>query len=300
MSRPDKKREWAWSDDPILLPLAYEEREWNAAYIALHLAEYCGSTLHTFHVRARAGGVAATSFVSRLKGLAAALKVRITPHEKVLDRAARRAEIAREIVRLASQVEAQAIVMAGHKESFFTELFGRVSDRVARTAPCRVVLVESVKPHRELPPRLSSILVPVIRRGLDPEPLIVAAALTSTSTVPGAEITVARFVALPPTTPLDALESQEVVRTLEREFSTEVGDAIIRLGRVFNPKIVPVREYASDIRTYVKENGVELMILGGVRRPGRLRALLRPEEMAIVRSSPCPVAVVFPPPAGRR
>jgi nucleotide-binding universal stress UspA family protein len=300
LSRPDKKREWAWSDDPIVLPLAYEEREWNAAYMALHLAEYCGSTLHTVHVRARPGGVAATSFVSRLNGLAAALRIRITPHERVLGRGAKRAEIAGEIVRVASQVGAQAIVMAGHKESFFTELFGRVSDRVARTAPCRVVLVESLEPPRELPSRPTRILVPVIRRGLDPEPLIVAAALTSTSTVPGAEITVARFVELPPTTPLDALESLEVVRMLEREFSVEVGDAIMRLGRVFNPKILPVREYASDIRAYVKENGVELMILGGGGRPGRLRALLRPEEMAIVRSSPCPVVVVFPPPTSRR
>jgi hypothetical protein len=42
--------EWSWSDAPLVLPLAFQPREWNAVFIAFYIAEYSGSKVFITHV----------------------------------------------------------------------------------------------------------------------------------------------------------------------------------------------------------------------------------------------------------
>ena len=127
--------EWSWSDAPIVLPIAFHSREWNAIYIAFYLAEYSGSKVIVTHVLE--GEEEEHAFAEQLKreigGLAKELSVRyeysnVEPRSKPPSVE----EIARSIADTADLNNAQAIVMSAHREGLFRELFGRVSDHVAR------------------------------------------------------------------------------------------------------------------------------------------------------------------------
>src|SRR5437899_12752920 len=50
MAERGESVEWSWSDAPIVLPVAFQSREWNAIYIAFYLAEYSGSKVIVTHV----------------------------------------------------------------------------------------------------------------------------------------------------------------------------------------------------------------------------------------------------------
>jgi nucleotide-binding universal stress UspA family protein len=182
--------------------------------------------------------------------------------------------------------------MAAHRESFFRELFGRISDRVARDSRHMVVLVET--PHRAatIPRRPSKILIPILSEAYDASPYIIASALTSTATTPDSELVVARVVQLPPTTPLDAMEVSKTLKMLEKSFSYYVANSIQSLGRLFTPRILPVREVGRDVAAYVQDIEADAIVLWS-DKPAGFRKLLPREAYDIVAKAPCVVLVVF-------
>src|SRR5207245_4784433 len=144
-------------------------------------------------------------------------------------------EIARAIVKQADSSSAQAIVMSVHREGVFRELFGRVSDHVARLSATRVVLVETPQSGMKIPRNPKRIFIPVLKEQ-HPDPFVIAAALTSSAAVPDAEIIVGKIIELPPTLTLDAIDLSQPLKWQEREISYLTRLPITALGRSANPK----------------------------------------------------------------
>ena len=293
---PDREAavEWSWSDAPLILPLAYQPREWNAVYIAFYIAEYSGSKVCITHVLE---GQENHAYEKKLKedidGLARSLSVK---YEFVEVRPSSQPpgadEVARALVQTVREKRAQAVVMSAHREPLFRELFGRVSDRVSRTSPSRVVLVETPQVGVEIPKNPRRILVPVLKEQ-HPDPFIIAAALTSSASVADVEITAAKIFSLPPTVPLDAVEMALPLRKEERDFSSFTSLAIKTLGRLINPKILPVREVGTDVAEFIKDKRIDILVMYSDRETGFYSFLTR-DEYEIVRRSPCVVIVTVP------
>lgn len=293
MSRlPSGKIEWSWDDLPILLPLAFEAREWNAVYAAFYLAECTGSLVRILHVNTREDKPEKrTHFLDRLKDFSSSLKVTFKV-EQVEPRTASPSitEIANTIVHKSEEFDCGSIVMSAHREAFFTELFGRVSDRVARTARSKVVLVETPKAGLAIPKNPSRIVIPVLAEELNPRAFILAGALTSSASVPDVEILVTKVVHLPPSVPLDAVAIPQIFRREEQEFSSAIANYIHSLGRLLTPRILPVRKVGEDVSSYAADIGADLIILS-TGKTGH-RRLLPHDEYEIVRRAPCIVLVV--------
>ncbi len=286
--------EWSWSDSPLVLPLAYQPREWNAVFIAFYLAEYSGSKVYVTHVLE---GQEDHAFEKKLKAdiesLADSLSVgyefvEVTPKSQPPSVE----EVARTLVQTAESKGAQAIVMSAHREPLFRELFGRVSDHVGRTASSRVVLVETPQEGVEIPKNPKRILIPVLKEQ-HPDPFIIAAALTSSASVADVEITAAKIFSLPPTLPLDAVEVAHPLRQEERDFSYLTSFAMKTLGRLINPKILPVREIGEDVAQFVGDKKIDVLVIYSARETG-FYSFLTKDEYEIVRRSPCVVIVTVP------
>lgn len=293
---PEKEAdvEWSWSDAPLVLPLAYQPREWNAAYIAFYLAEYSGSKVYLTHVlEGEEDHAFKEKFESGIERLAKSLSVK---HEFIEVRPSSQPpgveEIAGALVKTAKEKKAQAIVMSAHREPFFRELFGRVSDHVSRIAPSRVVLVETPQTGVQLPRNPRRILVPVLEEQ-HPDPFIIATALTSSASVADVEITAAKIFVLPRTVPLDAVDVAFPLKKEERNFSLFTSFAIKTLGRLITPKILPVREVGNDVARFVEDNQVDVLVIFSKRETGFYSFLTR-DEYEIVRKSPCVVIVTVP------
>ena len=286
--------EWSWSNAPIILPVAFQPREWNAIFIAFYLAEYSGSKVYVTHVLE---GDEEHSAEEKMKAdiaeLASSLSVQyehlsVEPSSKPpgVD------EISQALVKTAEERGAQAIVMSAHREALFRELFGRVSDHVGRVAKTRVVLVETPRDGTPIPKNPRRILVPVLKEQ-HPDPYIIAAALTSSASVADVEITAAKIFELPPTVPLDAVDMVQSLRQEEREFSFLTSLAIKTLGRLISPKILPVREVGQDVAQFVRDKGIDVLVMFSSRETG-FYGFLTKDEYEIVSRSPCVVIVTLP------
>ena len=293
---PDGKGavEWSWSDAPLILPLAYQPREWNAAYIAFYIAEYSGSKIYVTHVlEGHEGHAHEKKLKEDIEALAKSLSVKyefveVSPSSQPPGVE----EIAGALVRTCREKGAQAVVMSAHREPLFRELFGRVSDHVSRTCLSRVVLVETPQTGVEVPKNPARILVPVLKEQ-HPDPFIIAAALTSSASVADVEITAAMIFSLPRSIALDAVELALPLRKEEREFSSFTSFAIKTLGRLISPKILPVREVGNDVAQFVKSRQIDVLVMFSERETGFYSFLTR-DEYEIVRKSPCVVIVTVP------
>ena len=284
--------EWGWSDSPIVLPLAFSQREWNAVYIAAHVAEYCGAPLVIFHVRGKQDRVD-ERFKSQVDHLISLLKVRSEYREKEVDGEPSYQTVAESIVEQAERRGAQAIVMAANKESFLVKMVGRVSDRVARMSRVRTVLVETPRPEVRVAEHPRKVLVLVKESTRSKDAYILAAALTSLATTEDAELIAAQAILLPPTVPLDAVEFSDTLKATEKEFAHSVGESIRSLGRIFTPRILVARELGKDIGRFAMAERVDIVIVSG-RRSRDIRDLFGKDTTDIVKNSPCVVLVVFP------
>ncbi len=286
--------EWSWSDSPVVLPLAYQPREWNAVFIAFYIAEYSGSQVFITHVLE---GAEDHEFEERMKKdiaqLASELSVRYEFVEvKPASQPPNVEEIARAIVSTAVERKAQAVVMSAHREPLFRELFGRVSDHVGRTSPTRVVLVETPQEGITIPRSPKRIFIPVLEEQ-HPDPYIIAAALTSSASAADVEITAAKIFELPPTIPLDAFDMVQSLRKEEREFSYFTSLAIKTLGRLINAKILPVREVGDDVAGFVRDQGADVLVMFSQKETG-FYSFLTKDEYEIVSKSPCVSIVTLP------
>lgn len=286
--------EWSWSDSPLVLPLAYQPREWNAVFIAFYIAEYSGSKVYVTHVlEGEEDHASEDRLKTDLDRLAKSLSVKYEFVEvKPSARPPGVEEISRALVKTAKEKEAQAIVMSAHREPLFRELFGRVSDHVCRISPTKVVLVETPQEGVVIPGKPRRILVPVLKEQ-HPDPFIIAAALTSSASAADVEITAAKIFNLPPTVPLDAVDLARPLREEERDFSSFTSFAIKTLGRLISPKILPVREVGNDVARFVKDGLIDVVVMFSGRETGFYSFLTR-DEYEIVRRSPCVVIVTVP------
>ncbi|MEM3437912.1 MAG: universal stress protein [Nitrososphaerales archaeon] len=295
MIRVNEKIEWSWSNSPILLPLAYESREWNSINIAFYLAEYSGSKIIVFHVKTEVSDKSIREeSLKNVKDFASRFNVNYEVKEtKDLISSKDVAKISDKIASAAKEYNCQAIVMSAYKEGFIREFFGRISDRVARKASCDVVLVETPKSGMRIPAQIKKIMIPILKNKFNPAPLIIATALTSSASMPDCELVVVRVLNMPSTTSMDAIELTNFFRKIENTFSKKIAVAISSLGKLLNPKILAVRDVGVDVAEYAKETEVDLIIMES-NKPGRLGPVMTRDEYAIVRRAPCIALVVFP------
>ena len=290
-----KRVEWAWSTQPILFPVSFARQERNAAYVAFFIAEYCGAPVFITHVKTGTEDeIKSHEFLAELMKFAESLKVKV--RYNVVDTGkgnVKVGDIASAIVTEAEWRGCQAVIMSAQREPFFRELFGRVSDRVARATRCRVVLVETPWIGLTIPRKPSKILIPVLSDEVNPEPFILASALTSSAAVPDVELTAVRVMELPPTTPLDAIEVSYSLRAQEKHFSAWISECIQSSGRLFTPRILAVRGIGPELSRYAKDTGTDLIIMS-CARPQKFKSLLSRSEYELVKKSPCIVLVVFP------
>jgi nucleotide-binding universal stress UspA family protein len=144
-----------------------------------------------------------------------------------------------------------------------------------------------------IPKNPAKILIPIIGDDIDPEPFILAAALTSSASTSNVEIIVTRAVTLPPTVPLDALKSTDILMRIEKTFSRAIAQYINSLGRLVIPHIMTVREVGPEISSYAEEIGADLMIISS-NKPSGYRRLLAGDDYDMVKRASCIVLVAFP------
>lgn len=293
--RLNEKIEWSWGNSPILLPLAYEHREWNSINTAFYLAEYSGSKVIVFHVKTEVSDESIREeSLKKIKNFAPRLNVNYEIKEtKGLISSKDVAKISDKIAFAAKEYNCQAIVMSAYKEGFIREFFGRISDRVARKASCDVVLVETPKAGMRIPEQIKKIMVPILKNKFTPAPLIIATALTSSASMPDCELVVTRVLNIPLTTSMDAIESTKFFRKIENSFSKKIAVVISSLGKLLSPKLLAVRDVGVDVAEYAKETGVDLIVMES-NKPGRLGPMMTRDEYAIIRRAPCITLVVFP------
>ncbi len=296
MHEKDASVEWSWSDAPLVLPLAYEPREWNAVFIAFYIAEYSGSKVFVTHVLE---GTEDHTHKDRMAKDIADLASRLSVKYEYVDvtptvQPPGVEEVSQALVETAKAKGAQAIVMSAHREPLFRELFGRVSDHVTRASSTRVILVETPQQGVTIPTSPKRILVPVLKEQ-HPDPFIIAAALTSSASAADVEITAAKVIELPRTIPLDAIDTDQSLKMEERDFSYFTSLAIKTLGRFINPKILPVREVGPDVSNFVRDKGIDVLVMFSKRETG-FYGFLTKDEYELVSKSPCVVIVTIPAP----
>jgi nucleotide-binding universal stress UspA family protein len=280
---------------PILLPLAYDHREWNSINVAFYLAEYSGSKIIVFHVKTEVSDKSIREeSLKSIKDFASRFNINYEIKEtKDLVSSKDVTKISDEITSATKEYSCQAIVMSAYKEGFFREFFGRISDRVARKAECDVILVETPRSDMRIPRQIKKIMIPILKDKFTPAPLIVAAALTSSASTPDYELLVIRVVNMPLTTSMDAIESTRFFHKVEANFSQKIAVAIGSLGRLFSPKLLAVRDVGVDVANYAKETGTDMIIMES-NKPSRFGPMMTKDEYAIIRRAPCITLVVFP------
>ncbi|MEM0117794.1 MAG: hypothetical protein QXV32_05050 [Conexivisphaerales archaeon] len=282
--------EWGWSDSPILLPLAYQPREWNAVFVAMHIAEYCGAILFIYHARLKNESISET-FRQEVRSLADKLRIRVSfVDEDATDDSFD--SISRMIITAALKHNAQAIIMSAHKEGFFRELVGRVSDRVAQRNPLKTVLVETPDPSIKITSSPSKIAV-LVKPGTEPkDAFVLAAALTSLATTPDAELIAAQAILLPQTVPVEAIEYSNEIKLMERRFAETISIVIKNLGRMFSPRVLASRQLGKDIADFVIKEKIDILILTGHKR-NLISGLFGTDTKDIVGNAPCVSLIVF-------
>jgi nucleotide-binding universal stress UspA family protein len=284
--------EWGWDDAPILLPVAFERYERNAAYIAFFIAEQCGANVIAFHVESKTPALPEERlkeerFIKSISGLADRLHVKLK-FEKI----GPSLRVADEIVKGAVKHGCQAIMMASRREPLAKELFGRVIDGVVRKAPCKVFVAHTPWEGLEVPDRLQRILIPVLTDEVHTDPFKLAMALTSSASAPHVEVIALRVVKLPETTSLEALETDENLKREERAFSEKIGLYTVNLGKFITPRVVAVRNLAESIAHFARENHVDLIVLQS-KRPVLLKGLFWRVEYEMASKSPCVTVIAF-------
>ncbi|MGI0078411.1 MAG: universal stress protein [Nitrososphaerales archaeon] len=289
------KPEYSWSDGPLVTPVSLDPEEWNALYVVFFLAECTGSKVHLVHVKnASDSPEKKKKLLEEVDKFAKNLKVKYEFHQVYPKKDVAGVEdISNAIVQKSEMVNANAIVMAANRETFFRELFGRISDRVVRGSSTKVILVETPSRGIKLPSTPKKILIPILREEPKPDPFIIASALTSSASTPNVEVIVIRVVPMPPTIPLDASEVSDILRSEEQDFSLKISTYIQGLGRFFSPRMIAVRQVGEEVASFAKENHVDLIILQGDRSSGGYRSFTRSEKYEIVSKAHCLTLVVY-------
>ena len=83
------------------------------------------------------------------------------------------------------------------------------------------------------------------------------------------------------------------LRKEEREFSFMTSFAMKTLGRLINPRILPVREVGDDVANFIKANRIDVLVMYSKSDTG-FYSFLTKDEYEIVRKSPCVVIVTVP------
>lgn len=257
--------ELSFQVDKMLLPLSYTSYETNAVYIAFYISESSGSKVTILHVKPP-DEEDKTDFINDVKKIAEEFKIKYEIVEKTLTKFSHKA-VSEEIVKMAETENFSYIIMPAHREKFYTEFFGRISDKVVRKTRHKVIIVEVPQEGIRLPLKLKKIFTLSFKKEFPKELMALAILLTSSASTKNAEIRAVCAIELPPTVPLDEIEASNEFIVWRREFYKNVGKYIKLLGRPITPAIIAIRE-SNDIINYLKENNVDILLIS-TKRPKR-------------------------------
>lgn len=272
--------ELSFEGGKILLPLSYTSYEINAVYIAFYISECSGSTVTILHVKPP-DEEDKSSFKNEVRRIAEKFRVNYEVIEKPIEKFSHKI-VSDEIVKTAESGNFSYIVMPAHREKFYIEFFGRISDRVVRKTKCKVIIVEVPREGISLPLRLKKIFALTFEKEVGKDLMILATLLTSSASTSDAEIKVLGIIELPPTVPLDEIESSEEFKAWKKDFYNSVGKYIKLLGRPITPALIPIRE-VEDVINYLRENNADIILIQ-TRKPKR-GTLLGQREYEIVKKA---------------
>jgi nucleotide-binding universal stress UspA family protein len=250
--------ELSFEGGKILLPLSYTSYEINAVYIAFYISECSGSTVTILHVK-QPDEEDKSDFVNEVRKIAEKFRVRYEIIEETIEKFSHR-KVSDVIVKTAETGNFSYIIMPAHREKFYIEFFGRISDRVVRKTKCKVIIVEVPREGIALPLRLRKIFALTFGSEVGRDLMVLATLLTSSASTSDAEIRVLGIIELPPTVPLDEVESSEEFRAWKKDFYNSVGKYIKLLGRPITPALIPIRE-VRDVMNYLRENKADILLI---------------------------------------
>ncbi|MGB9727691.1 MAG: universal stress protein [Nitrososphaeria archaeon] len=272
--------ELSFEGEKILLPLSYTSYEINAVYIAFYISECSGSTVTILHVKPP-DEKDKSVFKNEVKRIAEKFRVKYEVIEKAIGKFSHKI-VSDEIVKTAEAGNFSYIVMPAHREKFYIEFFGRISDRVVRKTKCKVIIVEVPREGISLPLRLKKIFALTFEKEVGKDLMVLATLLTSSASTSDAELKVLGIIELPPTVPLDEIESSEEFKAWKKDFYNSVGKYIKLLGRPITPTLIPIRE-VEDVINYLRENYSDIILIQA-RKPRR-GTLLGQREYEIVKKA---------------
>jgi len=270
--------ELSFEGGKILLPLSYTSYEINAVYVAFYISECSGIPVTILHVKPP-DEEDKSGFKAEVRRVAEEFKVKYEVVERTLQRFSHKA-VSNEILKAAESGNFSHIIMPAHRERFYIEFFGRISDRVVREAKCKVIIVEVPREGVGLPLRIKKIFAISFEKTVQRDLMLLATLLTSSASTRDAEIRVLGLIELPPTVPLDEVEESNEFRLWKREFYKSVGNYIKLLGRPITPAVIPIRE-TEDVINYLRENDADIILIS-TRRPRR-GSLLGQREYEVVK-----------------
>jgi nucleotide-binding universal stress UspA family protein len=112
-------------------------------------------------------------------------------------------------------------------------------------------------------------------------------------TEPGSSLSIIHVIELPPVTPLD-VEIPEMEASAEKILNA-AEEASRRCGLKTRAKILRARSAADALLDEMKEQGVELAIIGHHHRPRMVESLIGTTSSRLAERAPCRVLISIPP-----
>jgi len=203
-------------------------------------------------------------------------------------------DVVSEIVRLATGLPADLLVMGTHGISGFKQLLlGSVTERVWREAPCPVVTV----PPRVAPRSPDAVSLATVICAVDFSPSSTRAVAYATSIAKRASGRLILFHALEwlddeVEAPSSGVDTKELP-TSEDDARQGLEELLTADARASDPELVVSHgSPAGEILRLVRESGAGLIVLGVHGRNVLDRTLFGSTAQRVVRESPCPVLTV--------
>jgi len=287
-------REWTEpSMKRILLPLQGFAAEINAVNLAFSLAELSKAAVLAMHSK-EAEDKDRKSSLDRLMDHAKALSTAMNVALDIREVDARHPADA--ILEVARKESIDLIVMTAARSRLHKQLLGSASRDVVRKGKTPTLLVvswqEEFKERHE--PVLRKILVPLGELSEDIAALRLAAALKKGSAARDAELIAFNATILPAIVPMTATDLPEIRRGKER-FRQAIDKFMHETGTQLTVKQTPARTPEEATIEFANQENVDLIILGGRRRPGPLGMFLGATCFKIATKALAAVVLIYAP-----
>lgn len=275
----------------ILLPLQGFPAEVNATDLAFYLAESSQASVTILHCKEDEDD-SHTFWLNRLLGHAKSLSLLLGVPFVFTQVEQKKASNA--ILRTSQKEQADLIIMTAARTPVYKQLLGSTSLRVARKSKVPTLVVaswlEDFEPHQE--PVLRRILLPIGDVNDDIAALRLAAVLKGSSAAQEAELIALHVTLLPAVVPITATDLPEI-QDEHAAFHQDIERFMQETGLTLTPKHIAARKIGQATIELAAQEDIELIILGGRRKPRRFRSVLGRVSFKIASRAKAAVVLIF-------